>query len=345
MPLKNPPTVLKSDGTLDGRLTSNSIRDLYALIHSLESQIKTQAQSSSNKAAPLTGSGPVTTVGQLISLLKAGGEHSFSIQGLLGRASQPQIPYAPIVLDLPPASDPQSQDGSLVIFDNLLYQFDGRTTTSPGWEAKGGSVSSVALTVPNRLLVTSGSPVTSSGTITVTENIHTFTKMVGVNVTPVTASANSTSDQDLMTFTFGTADLNDVGKTVHVHAAGTYLTRAGQTPTIRFRIFMDGVQILNWQCNATTAATTDNHWEIDAWFVVTAGGVNGTVEAHGKATVTLGTVGGMDSQVYLDTITAVSGLIALNGNPVLKVTGRFDSQPGTPFNSLTQRMLLVTYHN
>ena len=268
----------------------------------------------------------------------------------LGQLQQGQFTYAPVVLALPPIGDPLRQNGQIVFLStggNIVeYVFDG--TTDPGtWKTTGmgGTVTSVAMTVPLRLVVT-GSPIIGAGTLAVAENVHTWDKTVDADATPVTANANVTTDQTLMTFAFGTGELDTLAKAVHVYAAGVYTTQAGQTPTIRFRLFMDAVQILNWQCNATTASATDMNWELSVWFIITTTGAAGNVEAHGNAIVALGTVGGMLAETYLDTINTVSGGFGVNGAPVLAVKARFSTQPGAaPRNSITQRALIVTQLN
>lgn len=268
----------------------------------------------------------------------------------LGQLSQGQYTYAPIVSILPSPGDPLYQNGQIVfLFSGGMYHeyvFDG--SVEPGtWRIVGGSgtVTSVDMTVPARLTIV-GNPITGSGTLGLGENSHTYDKTLDSDATPVTVNANSTSDQNLSTFTFGTPDLDTLAKAVHIYAAGVYSTQAGQTPTIRFRLFLGGVQILNWQSNATTASAIDMNWEIDSYIIVTTTGVNGKVEAHGHSIVALGTVGGNLAETYLDTINAVSAVIAVNAGPVLQVTGRFSTQPaGAPRNSITERVLIVSQMN
>lgn len=65
--------------------------------------------------------------------LQASGRNSINVTGLLGLLAEPQIAGAPSVDALPSTSDPQSQDGALVSFNNSLYRFD--ESTSPGFWA------------------------------------------------------------------------------------------------------------------------------------------------------------------------------------------------------------------
>lgn len=65
-----------------------------------------------------------------------GGKTSLNINGLPGRASEPQFPFVEEVLTLPNLQSPLSQNGNLISFEEVLYRFDGYP--QPGsWVAQG----------------------------------------------------------------------------------------------------------------------------------------------------------------------------------------------------------------
>jgi len=325
------PSILNSRGEVQPRLLDQRLREI-------EQNLQRQ-----QPRAAATAVSPPPNFSEIARQLQSSGVAPLQVDQLLGVLAQPQIPYVPTGTAVPNVNDPQSQDGALFRLSttNTLYRFAANPPPGSWVALAGGTVTSVALVVPTPLTV-SGSPVTSAGTITLAEASLSYARALAADTTPVTANANVTTDQNLQAYTVLAGTFNVLTKTIRVFAAGNYTTQAGETPNVRLRLFLGGVQILSWNSNATTASATDMAWEIDAVITVSATGAAGTVEAHGRACVTLGTTGGAAAETYEDVIVAASGAIDLTANAVLQVTGRFSTQPGAaPRNSITERMLIV----
>lgn len=290
----------------------------------------------------------VPSMATIRDALQAIGVAPLNVQGLLGVLSQPQIAGAPgystAAFPSGNSGDPNVQANALLVDSTLMHLFWVDGSTSPptiiDLTASGG-VTSVGLSVPSSLSV-AGSPVTTTGTLAVTEAALTYARALDADTAAVTANANVTTDQNLIAYTVGAGTFNTLTKTLRMYGAGIYTTQAGETPTVRLRVFLGGVQILSWTSAATTASATDIAWSLDSWITVSTIGASGKVEAHGIATVTLGTTPGVAAAVYQDAITAASAAIDLTAAASLQVTGRFSTQPGAaPRNSITQRLLVV----
>jgi hypothetical protein len=102
-------------------LVAEAVRRLGQRVGELEEALaevkKTQAQ------VPVPPSLALIKAG-----LQVGGPAALDVTQLLGRLAQTQLAYVPLVAALPPASDPQSQDGSLVYFGGALYRYNQPTT-------------------------------------------------------------------------------------------------------------------------------------------------------------------------------------------------------------------------
>lgn len=267
------------------------------------------------------------------------------VEALPGQLSQPQIPYAPIVLSLPELGDPQSQNGSLVIFNNTLYQFDGRT--SPGdWNpimGSGGTVTSVAITTPAGLVV-AGSPITTTGTFALTSRNSN-------NITAVTKQANTTADQELMTYSLPASILSLGAQVIRITASGIYSTEAGETPLITIKIKLTSpvpttITILTIQTfDPTTQSSVDSQWRLISEISVVSAGATGTLLVKGKLSINMTDVPTAGVINYMDINTVASGAINLTVVEVLKITASFSTQPGAVFNAITQEELLVEYIN
>lgn len=163
----------------------------------------------------------------------------------------------------------------------------------------------------------------------------------GMNITPVTVSADLTTDQNLLSLSVPAAALNVVGRTLRVSGAGLYTTQAGQTPTLTFKVKLGSLTLLSWTTVATTASATDIPWNFAIDLATAVIGAAGTLEAHGNLLVNLGTTAGVDSNIIPDTNTATVGTVDLTAAQTLQVTIAFSTQPLTPFNAATQRQLAV----
>jgi len=276
--------------------------------------------------------------------LGARGRDPLLVEQLPGQLAQPQIPFAPVVDILPDLGDPQSQNGSLVIFNNMLYQFDGRV--SPGtWNpimGSGGTVLSVGLVAPAEFIV-SGSPVTVSGNISlVSRNSN--------NISTITKQGNTTADQELMTYSLPANILALGAQCIRVTANGLYSTEAGQTPTITIKIKLTSpapttVTVLTITTAATTAASTNSQWRLISEISAASLGTTGTLLVKGRLIINLVNNPANLTTTYLDLNTVASGAIDLTSIEILSVTASFSTQPGAVFNRISQEELLVEYIN
>lgn len=223
-----------------------------------------------------------------------------------------QQPYVTRGTSVPDLSDPRSIDGNLFILEdssgNVLgtYQFDGRS--EPGEWEEISSVSSSNYFETN-------------------------------NTTDVTANANSTAQQNLMSISVAADALNDPVKVLRLYGAGLYSTQVGQTPTYRFRINANGpTTLVDWTSAATTAATSNGFWQFTAYIVPTGTGNSVTMECDGILTFALSTASGGDSNVYQSISSPSLDLTVLQ---TFTVTVQISTQPAAPFNVCTQRLLVT----
>ena len=269
--------------------------------------------------------------------LESSGASPLNVQSLLGKLAEPQIPYIPTGASVPSNSDPQSQDGALFRLSttNVLYRFDA--SSEPGsWVAlSGGTVTSVGLSLPIGFSVT-GSPVTGSGTLAVTSKDS-------INITTVTANANSTSDQNLMSYDIPANALNAGSRTIKISIKGIYTTRAGQTPTITFKLKLDGATIITFVSNTTTAAATDIPFEIEVYIICSSAGATGAAVAKGHLHFDDNATAGGNAKTHLDTNNVPLTSIDFTQVLTLQVTAQFSTQPATPFNSISQQLMIVEY--
>ena len=138
------PTIIRANGHLDSRLLDQSLRDLNRRLRTTEALLTTMPK----QTAPLTGSGPITTVAQIKNDLEVRGEHPLNVQSLIGRLAQPQIPFVTTGAVVPALTDPQSQDGALFLLSttNTIYRF--AASPPPGaWVMVAGA----ATTMPSTL--------------------------------------------------------------------------------------------------------------------------------------------------------------------------------------------------
>ena len=163
----------------------------------------------------------------------------------------------------------------------------------------------------------------------------------GMNVTPVTVSADLLTDQNLLSFPIPAGALNTVGRTLRISGAGLYTTRAGQTPIVTVKVKLGSLTLLSWACAATSAAATGMPWNFAVVITPAVVGASGTLEAHGNLVFNLGTTPGVDSNIIPDTNTATIGTIDLAAAQTLQITIAFSTQPSTPFNAATQRQLAI----
>lgn len=88
----------------------------------------------------------------LRSALQADGKAPLKVTGLAGQLSEPQKGRAQHVDSIPQFNDPLSQDGTLIVYNDVVYRYD--TTTNPGvWKPIQGIGVMLVDTHANRLLI------------------------------------------------------------------------------------------------------------------------------------------------------------------------------------------------
>jgi hypothetical protein len=141
-----------------------------------------------------------------------------------------------------------------------------------------------------------------------------------VSVTPVTAAAAVSTDQQLMELSLPAGFLNTLKQPFWFNAAGVYSTAATQTPTLTFKIklcIISGcgsgtvVTLTNIVTTATLASVTNNNWNLNILGATAATGATGNLEAHGHLSVDLGATLATADSIFNDVTTAVSANIDL----------------------------------
>ena len=161
------------------------------------------------------------------------------------------------------------------------------------------------------------------------------------NTTAVTVNTDTTSDQSLMSYTVPAKMMNRAGRLMRVRGYGVYTTQAGQTPTVTIKVKLGAVTVASWVSAATTASQTNKPFNFDCDIVCASTGATGTVEAHGKTVIQIGSgTNGADSAVHSDTNTAASSAIDLTASNSLQITATFSTST-SPANAATQRLMTV----
>ena len=163
------------------------------------------------------------------------------------------------------------------------------------------------------------------------------------NMTAVTAT-NPSAEAQLMELTLTSAALNATNRKAMVHGSGRYTTAAGQTPTLRYRVYLCTVSgcgsgtvltLMDHTTAATTASTT-NSWKIDGVIGVVGSGATGTVESKWVQLVQLGAAGPLSPEQRLDQNNAASSAIDLTG--VLYVRFTVLASSANAGNNVIQRI-------
>ncbi len=164
------------------------------------------------------------------------------------------------------------------------------------------------------------------------------------NITPVTVSANTTSDQQLMELTLAAGYFNSGGQPFLFNGAGIYTTPVAQTPTLTFKVKLCTVSgcgsgtvvtLVNIPSTATLASSTNNTWNVNFMGYTANTGATGNLEIHGPLNVDLGSLSTAPDSLFNDTNTAVSSNIDLTAALFIDFTVATSS--GSASNSITQR--------
>jgi hypothetical protein len=180
-----------------------------------------------------------------------------------------------------------------------------------------------------------------------------ISRVVCVNVTPVTVTANVTTDQNLMACTLAANTLNVVGRTLKLWVAGVYTTPAASVATINLKAKLctvsgcgsgTVVNLATITSSANPGTVTNNAYNLTLYPVTQTAGASSVYEAHGVMGIDLGATTTSADTFFNDTNTAVS-------SPVIDSTAQLFLQISTAFsvasasNSSTERQLIVEVLN
>ncbi len=215
-----------------------------------------------------------------------------------------------------------------------MFNNGGSAMNVPGIASAGTAGNSVKLAANGIDLVDSGAPPTG------------FTS---VNVTPVTVSANTTGDQNLMAITITAGALNSISRTLLIQLAGVYSTPAGSTAVLTHKLklctvsgcgsgtvitlatwvttALGAIQVTNDPYNATLNATTQT------------AGASAAFEAHGNLTIDLAALAAAAESVFADNNTATVGTIDSTAQLFLQHTVAFSA--GSASNTDTDRQMIA----
>lgn len=176
----------------------------------------------------------------------------------------------------------------------------------------------------------------------------TGTSAVG-NVTPVTVSANTTSDQALQEISIPAALLNTLAQPYLAHNSGIFTIALAQTPTLTFKAKLctvsgcgSGVVVTLATITTTaTVAATNNIWNLNLKLATTATGASGTILTHGQPglSIDIGAVSTIAGTLFIDTNTASSSAINLAG--VLFLDFTVSTSVGNAGNSFTSQISTI----
>jgi hypothetical protein len=164
------------------------------------------------------------------------------------------------------------------------------------------------------------------------------------SVTPVTATANTTADQQLMELTMSAGYFNSLRQPFLFNGAGVFTTPIAQTPTLTFKVKLCTVSgcgsgtvvtLVSIVTTATLASSTNNNWNFSFLGYTATTGATGNLEIHGPLSVDLGALGTSPDSIFNDVNTAVSGNIDLTA--ALFVDFTVATSTGSASNAITQR--------
>lgn len=164
-----------------------------------------------------------------------------------------------------------------------------------------------------------------------------------VNVTPVTVSTNTTSDQNLMAGTVSANTMNSVGKTLKIFGAGVYTTPVANLSTITVKVKLGSLTLATFISSANPGTVTNNPWNFTTYVTTQTAGSSAVFETHGSLTIDLGATPSLASLTFMDVNTAVSSTLDSTSSQTLQITVAFSS--GSASNSATQRQLIGEFIN
>lgn len=164
------------------------------------------------------------------------------------------------------------------------------------------------------------------------------------NITPVTVSANTASDQVLQQISLPAGFFNlQLTQPYTIKSAGIFTIGLAQIPSLTFKVNLCTVsgcgsgttRTLATYITAATVAATNNPWSLLMTSSITATGATGTLITHGFASVDIGALTTTPAVIQNDTNTASSGTIDLTAALFLQFT--VATSAGSALNSFTQQ--------
>lgn len=170
------------------------------------------------------------------------------------------------------------------------------------------------------------------------------------NTTPVTANANTTSDQALMEISLAAGILNNLSLPYYIDGSGLFTIQTLQTPTLTFKAKLctisgcgsGTVVTLATVTTGATVAATNNPWNLHFIAQPTLAGASGTVLTSGFIAIDTGASSALAETVYNVPSPTTTSAINLTAALFVDFTVSSSTQPTTPFNSFTQQLADVT---
>jgi hypothetical protein len=179
-----------------------------------------------------------------------------------------------------------------------------------------------------------------------------ISKSVCVNVTPVTVSANVTTDQNLMACTLPANILNLIGRTLRITTGDLYTTPVASVATINTKVKLCTVSgcgsgtvinLANITSSGNPGSVTNNSINLQLVSTTQTGGASSAYESHGNMVIDLGASPGLADSTFSDSNTATIGTIDSTAQLFLQITGAFSVASAS--NSRTERQLIVEVLN
>jgi len=179
-----------------------------------------------------------------------------------------------------------------------------------------------------------------------------LSRVVCVNITPVTVTANVTTDQNLMSCTLSANTLNVVGRTLKIWVAGVYTTPAASVATINLKAKLctvsgcgsgTVVNLATITSSANPGTVTNNAYNLTLYPVTQTAGASSVYEVHGIMGIDLGAANTSPDSFFNDTNTAVSAAIDSTAQLFLQISTAFSVASAS--NSSTERQLIVEVLN
>jgi hypothetical protein len=170
-----------------------------------------------------------------------------------------------------------------------------------------------------------------------------------INVTPVTVSANVSTDQNGMAVTVTAGALNSVSRTLLIQLAGVYSTPAASTTTLTHKLKLCTVSgcgsgtvitLASWTTSALGGVqATNNPYNCTVNSSTQTAGATAAFEAHGNLTIDLAALAAAAESVFADNNTATVGTIDSTVQLFLQHTIAFGTASAS--NTATDRQMIV----